>query len=59
MKTIFDVEKLARESDISKQELAKIWKQVRKEFPNDQLMQELHIVRAVRARERSITQVHA
>ncbi len=58
MKRIFAVEKLARGSGISKQELAKIWNHVRKEFPNDQLMQELHIVRAIRARERSITQVH-
>ena len=49
MKTIFAIERLARESGLSKRELSEISKRVREEFPNDQLMRELHLIRAIKA----------
>ncbi len=52
MKKMFDVERFAKELGLSKKELYEIWKQVREEFPNDQLMQELHIIRAITSRQK-------
>ncbi len=33
--------------EVTSSEKEKIWKEVRKEFPNDEMMQELHFVRQV------------
>ena len=33
--------------EVTPSEKEKIWKEVRKEFPNDEMMQELHFVRQV------------
>ena len=52
MKKIFSIERLARESGLSKRELSEISKRVREEFPNDQLMRELHLIRAIKARKK-------
>lgn len=42
----FDFEKVALEAKISKDELAKLEKIMRREFPGDEMMYELHMVRA-------------
>jgi len=58
LKRIFAVERLAKEAGLSRRELAQISKRVKEEFPNDQMMQELHIVRAIRAKQKTVTEVH-
>jgi hypothetical protein len=43
---MFDVEKAMKESGLSRKEITKIEREVRREFPNDQMMYELHLIRA-------------
>ena len=51
MKTeYFDYQKLAREMKVPDSTLRRIEREVRKEFPKDKLMFELHVLRAVRSR---------
>lgn len=44
---MFDVEKIARESGLSEELIKKIEEEVRKEFPKDEMMYELHFMRAI------------
>jgi len=46
----FDYQKLAREMKMPYTTLKKIEKEVKKEFPRDKMMYELHVLRAVRSR---------
>lgn len=46
----FDYPKVAKEIRLSDTILRKIEKEVRKEFPNDKMMYELHVLRAVRSK---------
>lgn len=46
---IFDTDKLATELRISPDEYEVLKKLVREEFPDDELMYELHLLRALRA----------
>ena len=41
----FDFEKVAQESGIPKDKLAKLCQALRQEFPSDELMYELHVLR--------------
>ncbi|MFH1318137.1 MAG: hypothetical protein ABIH71_03890 [Candidatus Omnitrophota bacterium] len=43
----FDYEKVAREEHVPKVVLRKLEKEVRKEFPLDKMMYELHVLRAL------------
>ena len=45
----FDYQKLAREMHVPGVVLKKIEKEVREEFPSDEMMYELHVLRAVRS----------
>jgi len=45
----FDYPKIAREMKITAIILKGIEKEVKKEFPNDKMMYELHVLRAIRS----------
>ena len=45
----FDYEKVARKNGLPERELKRIEKEVKEEFPSDQMMYELHVLRAVRS----------
>ena len=46
-KHIFDIKKAIKESGLSKREVKHLLAEVKKEFPDDQLMYELHVIRAL------------
>ncbi|MHA2033549.1 MAG: hypothetical protein ACW99Q_29630 [Candidatus Kariarchaeaceae archaeon] len=46
---IYDVEAAFKKSGLSKAEIQRIKHQVRKDFPNDDMMYELHIIRILNA----------
>ena len=46
---MFDIETAFKNSGLSAQEIEKIKREVRNEFPNDDMMYELHIIRILRA----------
>ncbi len=45
----YDMESLWADSEMSMEEFEKLKKEVRDEFPNDQMMFELHLMRALNA----------
>ena len=45
----FDCEKIAREAKISPDKLEKLRRLIRQEFPRDEMMYELHLLRACMA----------
>jgi len=49
---MFDIETAFKKSGISKQQFEEIKKYCRIEFPTDDMMYELHIVRAILAQKR-------
>ena len=51
-KRIFDIENLATEWNVDSRILKKLVKEAREEFPNDEMMVELHVVRALRRNRR-------
>jgi hypothetical protein len=46
----FDYEKLARKMKVPNTVLKKIEREVKKEFPFDKMMYELHVLRAIRSK---------
>jgi len=46
-KNLFDIKKAIKESGLSKKEVQRILKETKKEFPDDQMMYELHVIRAL------------
>jgi hypothetical protein len=46
---MFDLEKIKRESGLSTAELARLEEQIRREFEGDEMMFELHLIRAIKA----------
>jgi hypothetical protein len=46
----FDYPKVAKEIKVPDTILGEIEKEVKKEFPNDKMMYELHVLRAVRSK---------
>jgi hypothetical protein len=46
----FDYLKVANEMKVTEAILKEIQKKVKKEFPNDKMMYELHVLRAVRSK---------
>lgn len=44
---MFDYEALAKEYNISQEALKKLEKEVREDFPDDEMMFELHMIRAL------------
>jgi len=47
---MFDVNKAIKGSGLSKQEVARLEKEIKKEYPRDQMLYELHMIRALKAR---------
>ena len=47
MTAIFDINKKSKELGISESTLGKIVSEIREEFPNDEMMFELHVIRAL------------
>jgi hypothetical protein len=45
---MFDYESLANKYNISHEDLTRLTKEVRQEFPHDEMMFELHMIRALR-----------
>ena len=46
----FDYPRIAKEMNVPSTILKKIEREVKKEFPNDKMMYELHVLRAVRSK---------
>jgi len=46
-KNIFNIKKAIKESGLSKKEVKHILTEIKEEFPDDQLMYELHVIRAL------------
>ena len=46
----FDYQKVAKEMNVPDNTLKKIEEEVKKEFPKDKMMYELHVLRAVRSK---------
>lgn len=46
----FDYAKVARELDVPDETLKMIEEEIRKEFPSDKMMYELHVLRALRSK---------
>ena len=46
----FDYQKVAKETGVPDGVVAEIENDVKREFPNDRMMQELHILRALKSR---------
>lgn len=53
----FDYEKAAREAKIPAEKLAELRRVVRKEFPKDEMMYELHLLRVCRAIQQGLVSV--
>lgn len=49
MFTCFDVEKLAKAAGITVNDFNRMAKEVRQEFPDDEMMFELHLMRVIKA----------
>ena len=49
MGTIFDYSSIAKEFQISEKVLKEIEKEVKREIPNDNMIMELHVLRALKA----------
>ena len=49
MSEIFDVKRKSKELGISKEIFETLLREVRSEFPNDEMMFELHLIRALMA----------
>jgi len=45
---MFDIKKAIKESDLPKEEIIKLEKEIKKEFPNDRMMYELHLIRVLK-----------
>ena len=46
---MFDIERAAKRSGLPAKKVVKIKREVKKEFPNDKMMYELHVIRAIRS----------
>jgi len=47
MNKLFDLDELIKNSGLPKTKVRALLKETRKEFPNDELLWELHVVRAI------------
>lgn len=52
MSVVFDIKEKARELGISEDTYKKLEKEVREEFPNDEMMFELHLIRVLKSHSR-------
>ena len=45
---MFDIKRASKKSGLSSKKIARIEGEIRREFPNDRMMYELHMIRALR-----------
>mgnify|MGYP001611738035 CR=1 FL=1 len=45
---MFDIKKAIRESNLPKEEILRLEREIQQEFPNDKMMYELHLIRALK-----------
>ena len=50
---MFDIKKVAKDYDLSREQIKKIEKEVKQEFPRDEVMYELHVIRAIMSKARA------
>lgn len=55
MAVMFDVEGAIKESTLPAPKIDRLKRGIRKEFPNDEMMYELHLIRALRIYSRRTT----
>ena len=48
---MFDINKAVKDSGLSKKEVDHLKKEVKKDYPRDQMLFELHMIRALKARK--------
>lgn len=51
MNRLFDLEKVIKESGLSQDKIEQIKQDVREEFPSDEMMWELHVIRAIKSEQ--------
>jgi hypothetical protein len=56
--TYFDYEEVAREADIPAEKLEELRHLIKKEFPRDEMMYELHLLRACMAIKNGVLTIH-
>lgn len=44
---MFDIKKAIKKANLSRKELQKLENEIKQEFPNDRMMYELHLLRAI------------
>jgi hypothetical protein len=54
MSYMFDIERIAEQSGLSKKVIKQLEQEVRKEFPKDEAMYELHLLRAIETEKKSL-----
>jgi len=52
---MFDIDKAIKDSDLSKAEVFRLQREVRKDYPDDPLLFELHMIRALKTRAAKTT----
>ena len=50
---MFDINKAIKNSGLSKAGAARLQKEIKKDYPHDSMLYELHVIRALRIREKS------
>jgi len=51
---MFDINKAIKESKISEREIKKLEYKIKKEFPNDRMMYELHLIRVLSSLKKKV-----
>ena len=51
---MFDINKAIKESRISEKEIKKLENEIKREFPNDRMMYELHLIRVLTSLKKKI-----
>ncbi len=54
MSYMFDIEKIAEESGLADEVIRRIREDVRQEFPKDEMMYELHVMRAIESEKNKV-----
>ena len=48
---MFDINKAIKESGFSKAEIVRLQKEIKKDYPHDPMLYELHVIRALRIKK--------
>ena len=50
---MFNINKAIKDSGISRAEVTRLQKEIKKDYPNDQMLYELHVIRALRVNKKA------